>query len=179
MLLAALFLLANVRIANVQANVQAALDRGKGEVVLPAGETRIDRPLVVPKGARGLRLRGAKGGSVLVMEPGFQGRAAILVEAASDVTLSGFEIRGNRTEAKSPWYLPLNEATFADFYPDNGVLVRSSRKIIVRDVRLSQIRTFPVLINASSNVVVDGVRIADSGTLNQAGRNNTTGGILT
>jgi len=169
MLLAAAFVLADIR---------AALDRGQREVVLPAGETRIDRPLVVPARARGIRLRGAAGGSVLVMEAGFRGAAAVVVDGASEVSLSGFEIRGNRAELKSPWYLPLNEAAFAEFYPDNGILIRNARHAVVRNVRLSGIRTFPVLVGASSNVTLDGLRIADSGTLNQAGRNNTTGGIL-
>ncbi len=169
MLLAAAFLIADLR---------AALDRGRGDVVLPPGETRIDRPLVLPKGARGVRLRGAPGGSRLVMEAGFQGRAAIIVDGASDVTLSGFDIRGNRTDLKSPWYLPLKEAAFADFYPDNGILIQHTRGVTVRNVGLTAIRTFPVLVGASSGVVIDGVRISDSGTLNQAGRNNTTGGIL-
>ena len=39
-------------------------------------------------------------------------------------------------------------------------------------------RTFPILVNASGKVLVDQVRIEDSGTLNKTGRNNTTGGIL-
>ncbi len=169
MLLAAAFLVANI---------QAALDRAKGDIILPPGETRIDRPLVIPKGARGLKLRGAATGSILVMNPGFQGSAAIKVDGASEVTLSGFEIRGNRTELKSPWYLPLKEAAFADFYPDNGILIRNTRRIIVRNVRLSAIRAFAVLVSASANVTLDALRISDSGTLNQAGRNNTTGGIL-
>ncbi|NDJ13152.1 MAG: hypothetical protein EBY17_18480 [Acidobacteriia bacterium] len=35
-----------------------------------------------------------------------------------------------------------------------------------------------MLVNASGKVLVDQVRIEDSGTLNKTGRNNTTGGIL-
>ena len=164
--------------AFVAANIQAALDRAKGDIVLPRGETRIDRPLVIPKGARRLMLRGAATGSTLVMNPGFQGSAAIVVDAASEISISGFEIRGNRTDLKSQWYLPLKEAAFADFYPDNGILIRNTRRITVRDIRLNAIRTFPVLVSASSNVTLDSLSISDSGTLNQAGRNNTTGGIL-
>jgi hypothetical protein len=50
--------------------------------------------------------------------------------------------------------------------------------VVIRDVRFSHVRAFPVLVNASSNVTVDSVKIEDCGTLNRAGRNNTTGGIL-
>jgi hypothetical protein len=35
-----------------------------------------------------------------------------------------------------------------------------------------------VIVSASSDVTIDGVKIEDSGTLNRVGRNNTSGGIL-
>jgi hypothetical protein len=94
------------------------------------------------------------------------------------VTLTDFAIEGDRAELKSAWYLPLDEAAFADYYPANGIVIRRSSGITVRGVAITRVRTFPILVNASSNVVVSGVRIADCGTLNPAGRNNTTGGIL-
>jgi parallel beta helix pectate lyase-like protein len=113
-----------------------------------------------------------------VLNAAFKGSAAIVADGASDLTLAGFEIRGNRTELKSDWYLPLKEAAFADFYPDNGIVVRNSDRVVVRGVHFSRIRTFPLIVNASSNVTIDAVKIEDCGTLNQAGRNNTSGGIL-
>jgi hypothetical protein len=157
---------------------RADLATGTGTVELPAGETRLDRPLVIPKGSRHLTLRGNPAGSTLVLAAGFKGSAAIVVDSAADVTFANFAVQGNRTEFKSDWYLPLKEAAFADFYTDNGIVVRKSIGVTVRDVRFTRIRAFPLIVNASSNVLVDSVTIEDSGTLNQSGRNNTTGGIL-
>src|SRR5689334_13415143 len=88
---------------------------GSGVVELPAGETHLARPLEIPKGSRHVTMRGNPAGSVLVLDPDFRGSAAIVADGASDLNLSGFEIRGNRTELKSDWYLPLKEAAFADF----------------------------------------------------------------
>ncbi|MEP6715615.1 MAG: right-handed parallel beta-helix repeat-containing protein [Terriglobia bacterium] len=149
-----------------------------GILRLPPGETHLTHPLEIRKGSKDAAIIGDGRGSILVMDPSFQGSAAITVDGASGVKLLGFSIRGNRTTLKSPWYLPLKEAAFADFYPDNGIVIRNSRGIEVRSVHFSRIKTFPLIVNASSEVVVDSVRIEDSGTLNTAGRNNTSGGIL-
>lgn len=142
---------------------------------LRAGDTVLDAPLKIKANTA---VRGNPRGSRLLLKPGFSGPAAIVVEGASNVTLSGFEIVGDRTAMSSEWYLPTGEAAFADFYPANGILVQKSANVTIRNVHISQIRTFPILVNASSRVLVDGVRIEESGTLNKTGRNNTTGGIL-
>jgi hypothetical protein len=159
-------------------DVRASLARGTGVIELPAGETHLDRPLEIPKNSRRLTLRGNQAGSTLVMDAGFKGSAAVVVDGASDVELAGFAVRGNRTQLKSDWYLPLGEAAFADFYSENGVVVRNSSQVTIRAVQFREIRAFPVLIHASSKVSVEAVKIEDCGTLNRAGRNNTTGGIL-
>jgi len=159
-------------------NPQAELDRGKSLVELPAGETHLARPLVVPKGAHDIKLVGSPSGSTLVLDPGFQGSAAIVIDSASNVTLSGFSILGDRTDLKSDWYLPLQEAAFADYYAANGIVVRHSANVTIRGIRFSRIRAFPVIINGSSKTLIDSVTVKDSGTLNRDGHNNTTGGIL-
>ena len=147
-------------------------------IELAAGETHLQRPMVIAKGSRQVSIRGNAAGSTLVLDAGFEGSAAIVVEGAEDVSLSGFAVRGNRTELKSDWYLPVKEEAFADFYSGNGIVVRESKRVAIRDVQFRLIRAFPVLVNQSAGVTIEGVRIEDCGTLNPAGRNNTTGGIL-
>jgi len=159
-------------------DLRADLARGVGAVQLPAGETHLDRPLEVPPHAKNVTLRGHPTGSTLVLDAGFKGSAAIVVNGAYNVTLSGFTIRGNRTELNSDWYLPEHSEPFADYYSGNGILVRKTERLIVRGVQFRSIRAFPLLINASSHVLVESVDIQDCGTLDRAGRNNTTGGIL-
>ena len=147
-------------------------------IELAPGDTHLKRPMEIPPGLSHVVIRGNAAGSTLVLDADFQGSAAIVLSGATDVTLTGFAIRGNRSELKSDWSLPLQETAFADFYSANGILARMSSNITIRDVSLSRIRAFPILINASSDIVIDGAKIEDSGTLNRAGRNNTTGGIL-
>ncbi len=164
--------------ANNLTELRAAVARGKPVVVLPAGETRLSEPLVLPEGARNITLRGHPKGSVLVLQPGFTGKAAIVARHANGLTLEQFSVTGDRDELRSPWYLPLNEATFADYYPANGIVIRESKDITIRGVRFSKVRTFPILVSGSEDVHIRGVRIEDCGSLNAEGKNNTTGGIL-
>ncbi len=77
------------------------------------------------------------------MDPGFEGSAAIVVDGATDITFSGFAIRGDRADLKSDWYLPEHYEPFADYYTANGIVVRKSDGVTVRDVKFSAIRAFP------------------------------------
>ena len=149
-----------------------------GVIHLAPGETHLKAPIEVAKGRKSATIRGDPHGSVLIMDVGFKGRAAIVAEGVSDLTISGFEIRGNRKELKSDWYLPPGDTPFADYYNDNGIVVRASSHVIISDVRFTSIRAFPVLIHASSDIALGHLKIEDCGTLTRAGRNNTTGGIL-
>jgi len=149
-----------------------------GTIQLPPGETHLDRPRERPPHAQDLTLRGHPTGSTLVLNPGFKGPAAIVIDGATNVTVTGFTIEGNRTDLKSDWYLPEHSEPFADYYTGNGILARHTDGLVVRGVQFKHIRAFPLLINACSHVLVESVDIQDSGTLTQSGINNTTGGIL-
>jgi hypothetical protein len=165
-------------LADPLSDLRTDLARGTGIVLLPEGEIHLNQPLVIPNGSHGLTLQGDSSNCVLVMDAGFKGSAAIVAEDASDLTFTGFSIRGNRTELKSDWYLPEHYEPFADYYTGNGIVVRKSAGVTVRDLHFSSIRAFPLIVSASRRVTVEKVQIEDSGTLNRAGRNNTTGGIL-
>jgi hypothetical protein len=147
-------------------------------VELPAGEIHLSRPLVIPKGLKDLALLGNPKGSTIVLDPGFSGRAAIEGEDVSNVTFRSFSITGDRGDMKSAWALPRDGVDFADFYSGNGIAIRRGANVTVRGVSFSRIRAFPLLLNAVHGATVDGVTIADCGTLNPDGHNNTTGGIL-
>jgi parallel beta-helix repeat protein len=160
------------------ADFRTDLALGTGAVELPEGETHLSQPISIPAGSHKLTVRGHAKGSVLVLDAGFKGSAAIVAEGASDMTFTGFSIRGNRTELRSDWYLPEHYEPFADYYTGNGIVVRRSAGVTVRNLHFSDVRAFPLIVSGSSRVTVDAVEIADCGTLNRAGRNNTTGGIL-
>lgn len=149
-----------------------------GVFELPPGEIHLSRPLELPKPADHLVVTGNSKGSTLVLDDDFKGSAAIEVAGADDVEFFNFTIRGNRHTLKSQWQLPPAETPFADYFTDNGIVIRGGSGVKVWGVSFSQIRGFPLIVNASSNVAIRDLKIEDSGTLNGKGRNNTSGGIL-
>lgn len=180
LLLSIVFLAIDAASAQVRdaATLQAALDKRPAALELPAGIVHLKRPLVIPNGTSHLELRGNPAGSTLVLDPDFRGAAAVLADTVSNLTLSGFTIAGNRADLQSNWNLPLNEAAFADYYADNGIVIRHSRNVTISGVRFLRICAFPVIVNATAGAVIASVTVEDSGTLNPDGHNNTTGGIL-
>jgi nitrous oxidase accessory protein NosD len=45
-------------------------------------------------------------------------------------------------------------------------------------VRFAEIANYPIIVNAGKGIVIESVHIRDSGSLNENGRNNASGGIL-
>lgn len=174
--LLSLFLFSGCR-KNPAESVQNAIRSGV-VVDLPAGEIHLSRPLAMPKGTKDLAIQGNPKGSTIVLDPGFSGRAAIEGEDVSNVFFRNFSIQGDRGEMKSAWALPKDGVAFADFYSANGIVIRGGSNVGVQGVSFSRIRAFPLLLNAVHGATVNAVTIADCGTLNPDGHNNTTGGIL-
>ena len=146
-------------------------------VALPAGVVEIHAELAVEGPAR---VEGAPGGTTLRAAADFHGRALVVVHGP-DVTLSGFAIDGNRAalEAGRPRTgLPPSNRAFAQFTTANGILAEGCSRLAIEGLRLRNVAGFAVLVSRSREVAIDGVEVADSGSLNPQGRNNATGGIL-
>lgn len=156
----------------------APFDRVTGKIQLAAGLTEISAPLRIAVGAHDLEIVGDPGGSTIRMAVGFVGPAAIVGDHVSNISIHGIRIEGSRTGLVSRRYLPGSDQPFADYYTANGILLRNSRGIAIRDVTMDKIQSFPILINHSTGVTIENVAIANSGTLNKDGKSNTTGGIL-
>ncbi|HYA16489.1 MAG TPA: right-handed parallel beta-helix repeat-containing protein [Bryobacteraceae bacterium] len=157
---------------------RSPFDRTSGKIQLAAGVTEITAPLRIAAGAHDLEIAGDPGGSTIRMAANFAGAAAIVGDNVANVTIHGIRIEGSRTSLGSDRYLPGSDQPFADYYDANGILFRNSRNIAIRDVTIEKIKSFPILVNQSTGVTIENVAIANSGTLNKAGRSNTTGGIL-
>lgn len=158
---------------------QSALAAAAGEITLPAGRIVIDQPLTIPPGARDLVIRGHEDGSTVEMSPAFLGKAAIVARDVSNLKLSGFTIAGHRGMPRpSDVYLPPSDVTFADFYDDNGIVITGAAGLTIEKLTLRQIRNFAVIASRSSDVLIEGLHVSSSGSLNSFGRNNTSGGIL-
>jgi len=147
---------------------------GPRVVELPAGTFVLHRELLV---ANGTELRGSAAGTVLRAADDFEGRALLVVQGAG-VTLSGFTLDGNRDDLEQRSGLPPSDKPFSQFTRASGVLAVGESKLRIEDVRFRNIAGFAVLVSRSRDIGIDRVEVADSGSHNTRGRNNTTGGIL-
>ena len=149
------------------------LPRGRF-VQLAPGTVELHAEMVLQDGAE---VRGAASGSLLRAASDFQGRALIVVRG-NHVRLLDFDVDGNRQQLEARLGLPGYDVPFAHFTPANGVLAEGVDHLAIRGVRFRNIAGFAVLVSRSRLVAIDDVRVADSGSRNLAGRNNSTGGIL-
>ena len=161
-----------------EARIRHALLAGTGVVELPAGKIEISSELSLPPGARNLEIRGAPSGTTLRAAGGFRGRAIFVCESSSHVRFAGLTIDGNRAALEQRSGLPPSNQPFADFTRGNGILAIHAATLAVSDLRFVNMAGFAILASASRDVAIDHVVIADSGSRNAKGRNNTTGGIL-
>jgi hypothetical protein len=143
-------------------------------VQLAPGTVELHAEMVLQDGAE---VRGAASGSLLRAASDFQGRALIVVRG-NHVRLLDFNVDGNRQQLEARLGLPGYDVPFAHFTPANGVLAEGVDHLAIRGVRFRNIAGFAVLVSRSRMVAIDDVRVADSGSRNLAGRNNSTGGIL-
>jgi hypothetical protein len=139
---------------------------------LPPGVTVLHSEMVVES-----ELSGAPGGSTLRMAADFSGRAAVVAKG-KHVRLHDFSIEGNRAAREQRDGLPPSNMPFAKFTTGNGILAEGAAGLTVERVTMREIGGFAVLVAASSDVTIDGVKVSDSGSRDAAGKNNTTGGIL-
>jgi hypothetical protein len=143
-------------------------------VQLAPGTVELHAEMVLEDGAE---VRGSASGSVLRAAADFHGRALIVVRG-NRVLLRDFAVDGNREKLEARIGLPGYDVPFARFTLGNGVLAEGVSQLAIQNVRFREIAGFAVLVSRSRQVAIDGVRVADSGSRNLAGRNNTTGGIL-
>lgn len=143
-------------------------------VQLAPGVIEIHAGMVLEEGAE---VHGAPSGTVLRAAADFRGPALIVVRG-NHVVLRDFTVDGNRQMLEARLGLPAYDVPFARFTPGNGVLAEGVSHLAVRNLRFREIAGFAILVSRSHQVVIDGVRVTESGSRNPAGRNNTTGGIL-
>ena len=143
-------------------------------IELPAGTLELNAPMVVEGPAR---VEGSPRGSVIRAAADFHGRGLIEVHG-HDVTLSGFDVEGNRNVLAVPAGLPPSNRTFAQFTAANGILAEDCAGIRIARLRLRNIAGFAVLATRSRDIGIDHVEVTESGSRDGQGHNNTTGGIL-
>jgi hypothetical protein len=136
----------------------------------------LDAPLVVPDGAHDLEIAGE--GTVLRASPRFSGAGLLVIKGAREVRVSGIAFEGNRAVLERRQGLPPSDVPFVRFYENNGIVVEDSENITISRVSFREIAGFAVLAARCAHLTIAQVRVSDSGSRNEKGRNNTTGGIL-
>lgn len=149
-----------------------------GRVTLPQGIVNVATEIRVPEGAHDLTITGHPKGTTLLAAPGFRGRALIVCERVRNVRIEKFAIDGMRDSVTERAPLPPSNVTFAAFYRRNGILAEHASGLTIARVTFRRVWGFPVLVSASQRVRIEAVEVRDSGSSNEKGRNNTTGGIL-
>jgi hypothetical protein len=164
--------------ASKEARLREALAQATGTLRMPAGTIEVSSELVISAAAHDLEILGADSGTVLRASATFRGRAVFRVQGARKVRLSGFTIDGNRAALEKSAGLPASNVPFRRFTANNGILVENVRGIAISGVRIREVAGFAVLVSGSRQVRIERVQVDDSGSRNQRGRNNATGGIL-
>ncbi len=148
-----------------------------GVLHLPAGILSLTSELVLAPGSHDLEIIGA--GTLLKTEPGFHGRALLVVDGARNLHLRDFSIDGGRDNLKDP---PLEmappENAFRVWYASNGLLFDHVEGLEIANVSFDNVVNFPILVSRSSGVKITGAMVSNSGSLNAHRRNNLSGGIL-
>lgn len=158
-------------------SAQGRLPAG-GVLRLPAGVVELDDELVAPPGARDLKIEGAPEGTILRAGPRFRGRALLVLERARAVRIRGLAFDGRRDRHARPQGLPPSNVPFFRFTANNGVLVLDCEDVRIEEARFERIPGFAVLVARSRWVHIERVEVRDSGSLDERGFNNATGGIL-
>ena len=143
-------------------------------VQLPAGMVELHSEMVVEGPAQ---VQAASAGSLLRAADDFHGRALIVIHGGN-VSLSGFEVDGNRSALATAGGLPPSNVAFAQFTPANAILAEDCSGLTIERLRLRQVAGFAVLISRCRDVAIDDLDVSESGSSTPQGRNNTTGGIL-
>jgi Right handed beta helix region len=147
-----------------------------GTFRLPAGVTEVKSEIRLPDGAHNLEIVGD--GSTLRAEANFRGRAVFSCHGCRRIRFANFAIDGNRAALEKPLPLAPSDKTFASVFPNNGILIEDADEVSIDGVHFVNIANFAALINHSTNIGIQHVSVADSGSRNAKGRNNTSGGVL-
>ena len=158
---------------NKEDRLRRSLAAGSGTVILPSGDIELKAPLVI-EGARSLIVSG----NAQKLKMSFEGEAAIVIRNSKDVRLENFAVEGNRERLDKRHGLPPSDQPMARWQKNNGVMVLNSDNVRLERLTIRLVAGYAVLASASRRITIEEVLAGDSGSLNEKGRNNATGGIL-
>jgi hypothetical protein len=143
---------------------------------LPPGVTEVATEIKLPDGAHDLTIAG--NGTTLRATASFHGRAIMSCKGCRRIAIRDLSIDGNRAALAKPMPLPPTDWSFARFFPDNGMLFEDAAAIRIERVTFINIANFAVLVTRGRDIVIEHLKVENSGSTNAKGRDNTTGGVL-
>lgn len=102
----------------------------------------------------------------------------LVVEKARNVRIRNVTFDGNRATLERPAGLPPHDVPFSEHTRASAILIEGASRITIEQVRFQNVAGFAVLASSCKGVTIAAVTVEDSGSRNDRGRNNTTGGIL-
>ena len=148
-----------------------------GTFALPPGAVDIAAEIRLPDGAHDLTILGGPN-TVLHASSTFSGRALFSCLHCRHLTFRGFAVDGNRDALETRQPPPPGNLAFARYFRNNGLLVEDSDGVTFQKLQFRNIASFAILVKTSQNVLIEDCSVADSGSRNASGKNNTTGGFV-
>jgi hypothetical protein len=99
-------------------------------------------------------------------------------QGCRNLTIQNIAIDGNRSALEKPVPLAPTDLPFSRFYRNNGILIEDSSGVRLEHDAFTSIANFAIIVSHSSGVDIEKVAVANSGSRNAKGRNNTSGGVL-
>src|ERR1700694_1118603 len=141
-----------------------------------SGTIEVSAEVRIPDGAHDLKIYGAN--PPLRATRYFQGRAVLTCRDCRNIEFHDLAIDGNRVALERPLALNPGNKPFATFYSNNGILLENARGVAIDRVRIGNVANYAILISRSSDIFISHVTVENSGSHNEKGRNNASGGIL-
>jgi hypothetical protein len=159
-----------------EAQLRTALQTKTGAVTLPAGIIEISREITIPADAHDLNITGPN--TTIKAASTFRGRALLILPAGKNIAIRDLSLDGNRAAFPEPLGPPPPTAMLSRVVANSGIVAEGIQGLEITGLKATQIAGFPILINGGHNIHIRDAVITDSGTLDPAGHNNGSGGIV-
>ena len=147
-----------------------------GPITLPTGVIEISREITLPADAHDLNITATN--TTIKASSSFRGRALLILPAGKNIAIHDLSLDGNRAAFPEPLGPPPPTAMLSRVVANNGIVAEGVAGLEITGLKATEIAGFPILINGGHNIHIRDAVITDSGTLDPAGHNNGTGGIV-
>jgi len=161
---------------NSEAHLRTLLQTKTGTVTLPSGTIEISREIVLSPDAHDLDIKGSN--TILKASTAFRGRSLLSLGAGKNIKIHDLILDGNRAAFPQRVPAPQSSAMLSRVIANNGIVAENVAGLEIFRLDAKEFAGFPILIVGGSHARIHDVRLTDSGSLDVAGHNNGTGGLV-